>query len=303
MAVFYFPLLFLVPRIDSDIVSQPYSLIPRKWDVSIFDLYSLAAEKHLMRVPVELMKVFLTHVNLEIRVDALDPIDAVRSIDTLRAMLYISDVAPTLAPFSTSHSLNAYAGINARTSGLTKGMHEGLREGITSKTTTIESWSNELSLMCLRGDPQLLENNLTRLGFIMATENAKCWQSIEAKNPRVRVLRHALAKAPIMPDLSSSILHMWQALEHLFNINNEITYRNSLLLAELCAPNHKKAITFANAKKSYQDRSRIAHGSASPVDTVQWMRAWNILRNVASAILRRKGLPSANDLTEQLLNG
>lgn len=301
MAAFHFPLLFLVPEAESEIELLPFLLIPRKWEVSIFDLYSLAAEKHQIRVPVELMQVFLPQVNLEVCVDASDFEEAVKLVDTLRAMLYVRGVAPTLAPFATNQSLNAYAGINARTSGLTKDMHPGLRDGISAKSTVIESWANELSLLCLRGDRQLLKNELKESDFTLAASNTIRWQAIETANPRARVLRHALAKAPIMPDLSSSILHMWQALEHLFSINNEITYRNSLLLAELCAPVQEKALTYANAKKSYQDRSKIAHGSASNVDTVQWTRAWNILRNAASAILERDRIPSATELTDDLL--
>jgi len=255
-----------------------------------------------VRMPVELMQVFLPQVNLEIAVEAPDHPTACRMLDTLRAILYSQGLAPTLAPFATSHSLNAYAGINARSSDLTRdNLHEGLREGITAKNTKIEGWPTELSLMCLRGDPKILTNTLNSSDFTIAAEAAILWQEIENKYPPARTLRTALAKAPLMPDLSSSILHIWQALENLFGIDREITYRTSLLLAEMCAPIEPRVSTYAAAKKSYGDRSKIAHGSSSPVDTIQWMRAWHLLRSAARAVLHRGSIPSVNGLTDELL--
>ena len=227
---------------------------------------------------------------------------ACRQLDILRAMLYSRGLAPTLAPFATSHSLNAYAGINARSSSLTRDkLHEGLRDGITAGETKIEGWPTELSLMCLRGDPEQLSNTLAEVDFLSAADAALIWQGIEDRHPSARTIRGALAKAPLMPDLSSSILHMRQALENLVRVQSEITYRVSLLLAGLCAPIQPRALTYATAKKSYGDRSKIAHGSSSPVDNAQWMRAWGLLWNTCQAILLRGTIPSADDLTNELL--
>lgn len=59
-----------MPSTSDDVSRAHFKLTGRKWDVSIFDLYSLAAEGHQMRMPVELMQVFLPRVNLEIAVEA-----------------------------------------------------------------------------------------------------------------------------------------------------------------------------------------------------------------------------------------
>jgi hypothetical protein len=54
----------------------------RKWDVSIFDLYSLVAMSHPTSLPAELLQLFLGKVNLEVEVlgedfsDAADRVDA-----------------------------------------------------------------------------------------------------------------------------------------------------------------------------------------------------------------------------------
>lgn len=256
-----------------------------------------------MRVPAELMQVFLPHVNLEIAVEASDHIEACRLLDTLRAILYSYGLTPTIAPFATSHSMNVYAGINSRSSDLLRDkLPEGLRAGITVTDAKVESWATELSLMCIRGDMSKLTSTLGSDVFLAAANAALIWQGLEDKHHSARTIRAALAKAPLMPDFPSSIMNMWQAMENLFGIDREVTYRNAFMLAELCAPIESRANTYNLAKKSYGDRSKIAHGSSSPVDTEQWMRAWGLLRNAALAILNRKGLPTASELTDQILN-
>ncbi|MCV6579201.1 hypothetical protein OFL65_08665 [Pseudomonas aeruginosa] len=302
MAIFHFPLLFWVPSTSDDVSRAHFKLTGRKWDVSIFDLYSLAAEGHQMRMPVELMQVFLPRVNLEIAVEAEEHSAACRQLDILRAMLYSRGLAPTLAPFATNYSLNAYAGINGRSSDLTKDkLHKGLQTGINLKDAKVEGWPYELSLMCLRGDPEQLSNTVSEDVFLSAVQDSLLWRNLEDKNPPAKVIRAALAKAPLMPDISSSILHMWQALENIIRIQSEITYRTSLLLAELCAPIQPRSLTYDTAKKSYGDRSKIAHGSSSSVDIFQWMRAWGLLQKTCQAILLRGGIPSADELTRELL--
>ncbi|WP_256562581.1 P-loop NTPase fold protein [Pseudomonas sp. HMSC066A08] len=180
-------------------------------------------------------------------------------------------------------------------------LHKGLQTGINLKDAKVEGWPYELSLMCLRGDPEQLSNTVREDVFLSAVQDSLLWRNLEDKNPPAKVIRAALAKAPLMPDISSSILHMWQALENIIRIQSEITYRTSLLLAELCAPIQPRSLTYDTAKKSYGDRSKIAHGSSSSVDIFQWMRAWGLLQKTCQAILLRGGIPSADELTRELL--
>lgn len=141
MPCFYFPLLFWVPSSFEDVKAAPFGLHPRRWDVSVFDLYSLAAEKHPIRMTAELMQLFLPNVNLEVSVDALDHAEAKKLLDTLRVMLYVKGMTPTIAPFATSHSINEYAGINSRSSSLLREkLPEGMRHGITAEDTRVEGW-------------------------------------------------------------------------------------------------------------------------------------------------------------------
>lgn len=303
MARFYFPHLFWVPSSSEEIQVGPFSLHPRRWDVSIFDLYSLVAEKHPTRMSAELMQLFLPSVNLEISVEAADHAEAKKLLDIFQAMLYVRGVQPSVAPFATSHSLNEYAGINSRSSDHLVGkLPEGMRDGITAKNSQVEGWPNALTFSILQGESASYFGYIDAVTFSKAAETVTFWQEIEIQCVKAPMLRSALAKAPLMPDRASSILHIWQALESVFGKGPELSFRMSLSLAELCGPVASRPEIYAMAKQSYKDRSGITHGKVDAVDVKQWMRAWDLLKEAVRAILHRKAIPSEDDLFLDLLS-
>lgn len=303
MTRFYFPHLFLVPSSSEEVLLAPFGLHPRRWDVSIFDLYSLVAEKHPLRMSAELMQVFLPKVNLEFSVDAGDHAEAKNLLTIFQAMLYLRGVQPTIAPFATSHSLNEYAGVNFRgSSHLQDKLPEGIRSGITAKESRVEGWPNDLTLSIIQGESICYSADVDADTFIRAAETATVWQEIETKYVKASMLRSALAKAPLMPDRASSILHIWQALESVFGKGPELSFRMSLSLAELCGPVASRPEIYKMAKKSYQDRSGVTHGKLAAVGVEQWMRAWDLLKEAVRAILHRKAIPSEDELFLELLS-
>jgi hypothetical protein len=303
MARFYFPQLFWIPSSTQEIRTMSFGLHPRRWDVSIIDLYSLVAEKHPIRMTAELMQIFMPNVNLEISVDAIDYLEAKRQLDILKVMLYLQSIQPTITPFATNHSLNEYAGINYRSSNsLREKLPEGMRSGITAKESRVEGWPAELSFSVLRGLSDSYSNKVDASAFTKAVEAAPVWQEIETRFHKASILRAALAKAPLMPDRSSSVLHIWQALESVFGNGPELRFRMSLSLAELCGPVESRAETYAKAKQSYADRSKITHGTIDLADDKQWTRAWELLVGTIRAILHRKAIPSEDDLFSALLS-
>jgi hypothetical protein len=197
--------------------------------------------------------------------------------------------------------LNAYAGINARSAGHHAQMHEGLREGITHKTAQIETWPHELSFACIEGPGGGETRKLGVPLVLRAIADQARWQAIETTHPAVRAARRALVKSPLMPDLGSSILQIWQGIERLFGLNAEITFRVSLLLAELNAPVAERTDTYERARRSYKDRSQIAHGTQKPIDMPQWARAYGLLRETLQAVLARGTLPGEGELTRAFL--
>ena len=303
MARFYFPHLFLLPSSSEEVLLDPFGLHPRLWGVSIFDLYSLVAEKHPMRISAEIMQIFLPKVNLEISVNSEDFSGAQSLLSTFHAMLYLQGVQPTIAPFATSYSLNEYAGINSRGSiHLKENLPEGLRSGITAKESKVEGWPNDLTFTIIQGESACYSRKIDADTFIQAAETAIVWQEIEDKYVKASMLRSALAKAPLMPDFASSILYIWQSLESVFGKGPELSFRMSLSLAELCGPVASRSEIYSIAKKSYQERSGVTHGKLTAVGVDQWMRAWDLLKAVVRAILHRKSIPSEDELFSDLLS-
>ncbi|KZY47624.1 hypothetical protein A3731_07785 [Roseovarius sp. HI0049] len=256
-----------------------------------------------MRMTAELMQCFLPSVSLEISVDATDHGDAKNQMDLLRAMLYLEGVAPTIAPFATSHSINEYAGINARSSKIQRDkLPEGLKDGITAKDSRVEGWPLELTFSLLRGEVNPSRKSVDEGIFHRATEAVTSWKEIESRFSQAATLRAALVKAPLMPDYASSILHIWQAFETVFGKGPELSFRMSLTLAELCGPVASRMQTYADAKQSYKDRSSITHGTAKNVSEKQWMRAWSLLIQSVQSILHRQDIPSEDELFSDLLS-
>jgi hypothetical protein len=109
--------------------------------------------------------------------------------------------------------------------------------------------------------------------------------------------------APMIPDVGSSILHVWQALESLFNVNGELSFRLSLLISQLCGVLEIPSGMYRRAKTAYDVRSKIAHGKAPKNMTgKEWFTAWLILTTCLRAIIEREELPSESDLFAELLD-
>jgi hypothetical protein len=305
METFFFPLLWLIPDFEAEACGDsPFRVVKRKWDVSIFDIYSLVAEKHPLQLPAELMHLFLQQVNLEVEVTATDFMSAADRLDCFRAMLYLRGTSPIVAPLACNMSINAYAGINDRSSGRTHVMHDGLREGITHQTARIHTWANELSFSCIGVHEKNFTLNIGAGMVAGVISDSEKWLALENEHGTLRAARRALIKAPLMPDLGSSILQIWQGIEGLFpSINTEVTFRTSLLLAELLSPLNSRRATYDTSKKSYGDRSRIAHGSQKAVSLEQWLRAWLLLRDAIQSVILRRSLPDEDELTGELLIG
>lgn len=306
MKSFFFPVMWIIPDFEGDIFSgNGFVIHKRKWEVSIFDLYSLAARKHLLKLPAELMSVFLQNVYLEIEVLAEDFQNAAEALENVRALLCIFGATPTVAPFATNYSLNLYAGINNRSASNNRDqMHPGLRDGITHDTAQIEAWPHELCFSCILGPQNKTSDRLTVKMLTEVSDVITLWNEIENRQSVVRAAKKALVKAPIIPDVPSSIIHSWQGIESLFpSVNAEVTFRISILLAMLMARTEDKVEIFNKSKRSYAVRSRIAHGSSKKVGIEEWMEAWSLLRDALKAIIQWKRLPSEQDLTEHLVGG
>jgi hypothetical protein len=184
----------------------------RLWEVSTFDIATLARRPHRLHFPWQLMDVFLSKSNCEIEVRCREGYEAARDhVRLFQSMLYLGATTPFLLPFGSSHSMNAYSGINSRDSdALRQKLPEGRRDGLTSDAAVVEVWLHEPGLHCI-AIPNL--EKISDGSVFMANRYADVWRTSEKKYSHLKAVRLALHTAPMITDLSSSLLHLWQGIE------------------------------------------------------------------------------------------
>ncbi|WP_338826381.1 hypothetical protein MTBGP_11970 [Moorella thermoacetica] len=299
MPNYYIPALFLVPGDNcKDVRVEPYGLVLRKWDVTIFDLATLET-KHSLHIPYEMMTIFLRNCNMEFVISAPTVEKAKLEARVLKAMLYINGVAPHILPFISTHSINDYAGINCRDSEFLKDtLPNELKEGLTSKDGKVEVWPFELTLQTII-DGNLI---LTDTVFKQAVANARVWSKLNDSNAVLRIMQDSLTTAPLIVDKGQSILHIWTAIESIFpSVNQEISFRVALYLSQLNKNINNRYTYFIGVKKAYKTRSKIAHGNFDEVTIEEWRIAWDLLKDVCRSILERGEIPKEEDLLKELL--
>lgn len=300
MAAFHFPLLLLTPQFEPPSVeSGPFRLSRRAWDVSIFDLATLAS-KHKLHLPYQLMDVMLARCNTEIRVEATDLQEAFDTFQELRVGMYCHGVSPFLSPYAASHSINDYAGINDRSAGFQEKMHPGLREGITNETATVEAWPFELSLQCI-----VLQKSIgvTAEQFSDAVTWAASWRRLKGESKLLAPLEDAASAAPTLGSRDQSLLHVWCGLEAIFpRVQTEVSFRVALYLSQLCSQGPARRAYFERVRRAYQLRSDIAHGTKRGIALEQWQDGWELLMDCVASVVRRGGLSNEDALLADLLS-
>lgn len=298
---YYFPVLFLIPDFEeSELNISGFALSKRKWETSSFDFATLAT-KHKIHLPYQAMDIFLAHCNLEVRVSGAATVrEAIRKFRALQVALYRSGISPFLSPFITTHSINAYSGINSRDSGVwLDQLPEGMRTGITSDIDTIEAWPYELSFDCRTINDK---RDISAESFNEAAKFADEWMRAASENSALAALESAMTDAPKLSSRAQSILHIWTALESIFpRVTTEASFRVALYMAQLNAKGSDRRDYHRRVKKAYDLRSKIAHGAKFDPGLEDWLVAWSLLTDSVSSIVGRGGLPDEETLLEELL--
>jgi hypothetical protein len=298
---FYFPLLFLTPDFEGDqIGTDELCIIRRRWNHAPFDFATLATQ-HELHIPYQMMDVLLARCSLEMRISTCDTHEeAIRVMSAMRLGLYAARMSPFLSPFVATHSLNEYAGINARESKVMRSkLSPELQKGVTSETGKVEVWPWEMSLQCITVGHKL---NATGLRLESGVRLGKKWLEIVNKKPALKVAEDAANDAPKLGNHDQSLLHVWTAIEGLFpSVSQEVSFRLALYLAQLYgSPNNRKPV-YEHVKKAYGVRSKVAHGSLRGINMSDWHDAWEILMSAVTAIVQRGTMPSEAELLEELL--
>ncbi|MFW3473476.1 hypothetical protein ACN24M_19620 [Streptomyces microflavus] len=304
MDTYYAPLAGLLPQeFDEPIQSGEYGLVPRKWDVSLFDWAELGS-KHKLHIPYTVGDMRLKGCNLELAISADSIEEAQSMILPFHVAMYARGVHPFSVQFISSHSVNDYAGICSRKSSYVLDLlPEGLRTGITSATASVEIWGAPYtSGSASRRDGLALA--LTPSLFTQVVGDVRRWKNLRDNHPVCLFLERVLTSSPVVSDAGQSLLHVWTGLESIFpKVQSEVSFRLALYLAQLQAPLGDRQEFFQRAKRSYGDRSKVAHGGVikakSGVDP--WMEAWNILTHTVCAMLERRNIPTEEELIQELL--
>lgn len=298
---YHFPVLFLNPCFEeAELDCGYFSLAKRKWQTTPFDLATLAT-KHRVHLPYQAMDIFLAHCNLEVRVANVETLEkAIAKFRALQVALYKNGISPFLSPFITSHSINAYSGINSRDSGAWMDkLPEEMRAGIKSGEHTVEVWPHELSFDCRTINDR---RDISAGAFHDAAKFANQWLSATSKNSALVALEMAMIDAPKLSSVSQSILHIWTALESIFpRVTTEVSFRVALYMAQLNARGRDRRDYHRRVKKAYDLRSKIAHGARFDPGLHDWFEAWSLLTDSVGAIAERGGMPSDEELLSELL--
>lgn len=193
-----------------------------------------------------------------------------------------------------------YSGINSRDSEyLREKLDPQILEGLRSDQDTLEAWPIELSFQCILFQDYL---RISKDGFFKAADKAAEWNRLTPKSALLKVVSDAANAAPKLLSLDQSLLHIWSALEALFpTVNTELSFRVALYLSQLIRPTGGRLATFENVRNSYSLRSKVTHGSRRDISLAEWRDTWGLLMEAVNAIIRRRGLPTEQELISELL--
>lgn len=302
--IYYFALSSLIPPEEESwrqVQSGDFLLVRRKWDANEFDFATLGSS-HDLSFPWGMLTYLHRDVSVEIGVyGQASREEAEEKFSILRLMLYANHISPFLVRFVSTHSLNEWCGINARDAGRDPpDMQEALPFGITSKDATIVM---RLGDAAYQATVLPSKTTITEKAFYDSVALTKIWHSLESQNNNLRTVRLAATDAPLVHERSASILLIWEGIEALFpDLNAELRFRLSLLLAQLSSPVADRGQEYKRIKESYNQRSKITHGRIGAATTTAWGDAWIILMMAVLSIVRRRKMPSQQELLEELLD-
>ncbi|NEN80800.1 HEPN domain-containing protein [Paenibacillus elgii] len=298
MKEYFFTVLMIKPPDGIDEYRNgDYGFIRRKWEVSIFDLATLQ-NNHALGVSYELISIFLNTCNMEFSVKANSKDEAVYVFKLLRALLYINGFTPFITPLLSTYSINQYAGINFRDSdSLREKLPLELREGIKSGGNDIVQISPmELSFQIIHTE----NNSITKEIFDKSIAQMTALKRLIENTPHIGNVIDSFINIPFIHNYNQSILFIWTIIESLFpKVNSEVSFRLSIYITQLLYDENKLE-RFQKIKKLYDLRSKIAHGSKTTSNFVEWLDCWTLLLEICESFIRRGELPNEDKLFSEL---
>ncbi len=119
------------------------------------------------------------------------------------------------------------------------------------------------------------------------------------KEPKFQNAMQALTSFHCIPYPSIRLLLAWSGLEALFGVDQEISFRLSLYIVNfLKSDSGDRYSEFEKLRRSYDDRSRVAHGIATKAKGVNEHSTYtrDILRGCLAKCIEKKAFPDTKGL-------
>jgi hypothetical protein len=116
--------------------------------------------------------------------------------------------------------------------------------------------------------------------------------------PKFQNAMQALTSFHCIPYASTCLLVAWSGLEALFGVEQEISFRLCLYISNFLKSGDDRYSEFEKLRRSYDDRSRVAHGTSTKAKAVSdnAMYTRDILRACLSKCVEANAFPNAKEL-------
>lgn len=117
------------------------------------------------------------------------------------------------------------------------------------------------------------------------------------RDSRFQNAMQALTSFHCIPYASTSLVVAWSGLEALFGAQHEISFRLSLYITNFIKSGNDRQPEFEKLRKSYDSRSRVAHGAATKAKRLREQATYtrNILRECLKKMHRNKFIPRSKE--------
>lgn len=117
--------------------------------------------------------------------------------------------------------------------------------------------------------------------------------------PKFQNAMQALTSFHCIPYASTCLLVAWSGLEALFGVDQEISFRLSLYITNFLKSGDDRHSEFEKLRRSYDDRSRVAHGAATRAKALHEHALYtrDILRACLAKCIETDEFPDTKQLT------
>ena len=295
---YFFPLCSVIADEDVDQIKiDGVYFIRRDAFAHYSDLRPLSENsRHILKVPCEILNIYFNKCNLEVTLEAEDVNEAILKYKCFRALLYSNGITPYISPCVCSHSLDQINSM-AENGGMAILASDSLGCCAKSNSRHLEIYPIDtcFETIMLEGD----NSKTLAVGTAINTiwEFFKLYKKYTTSH-EIRSIIDGMILAPQIPIKEQSLLYIWTVLESLFpQVNSEVSFRMSLYISHLF---YKSKDTYDEVKKSYNIRSRVAHGSVKNISYENWNQTWRILCFVSTYIFINGKIPTEAEIIERI---